>query len=81
MNSEYILGYTADFKTKIVIEVLREKISIVKLAKKYNIEPFLIRKWKLQFIDIVDESLRKKDSEIELLKQKLMDINSKIKNI
>ncbi len=71
MKNYYFHSYTNDFKTKIAIEILREETSIAKIAKKYNIEPFLIRKWKIQFIDIIDENLKNKSHEIKLLKQKL----------
>ena len=63
------LVYTPEFKSKVVIEVLREKQPLLKIAKKYDIQPFLIRRWTLQFIDIVKETLNSKDSEIEYIKR------------
>lgn len=54
------LDYTDEFKYKVVLEVLEEKISLVKIATKYRIEPFLIRRWQLRFVDIMKKHLQKK---------------------
>jgi hypothetical protein len=53
------------------MEVLNEKQSLVEIAKKYNLEPFLVKRWKLMFIDLVINTLESKNSEIKYLKNQL----------
>ena len=42
--------FTADFKSKVVIEVLKERSTIEELAKKYEIHPTQINTWKREFL-------------------------------
>ena len=42
--------YTSAFKTKIVLEALREEKSIAELSVKYNITPKNIHNWKATFL-------------------------------
>ncbi len=43
-------SFTAEFKTKVVLEALREHSTIAQLAIKYDIQPVLISKWKADFL-------------------------------
>jgi transposase-like protein len=65
------LIYSDNYKLSIVIEVLKENESIVKIANKHNLKPFLIKKWKLEFIDLVESTIKRKNSEITHLKNQL----------
>ena len=42
--------YTDEFKTKVVLEALREEITLNELASKYEVHPVTIRDWKQQFL-------------------------------
>lgn len=42
--------FTSEFKTKVVIEALKERSSIEELSKKYEIHPSLVNSWKREFL-------------------------------
>ena len=65
------LVYSDSFKLGIAIDILKENQSLVKIANKYNLEPFLIKRWKLQFIELVESTIRSKNLEIKYLKNQL----------
>ena len=43
--------YSAEFKTKVVLEVLKEEDSLSSIASKYEITVQTLRKWKNQFLE------------------------------
>jgi len=43
--------YTAEFKTKVVLEVLREEQTLNQIAGKYELNPQMISQWKRQFLE------------------------------
>lgn len=43
--------FTSKFKTKVVLEALKELSSLTELAKKYRLAPTQISTWKRQFLD------------------------------
>ena len=42
--------YTAAFKTKIVLEVLREERELGEIAAEHNLSPNMVRNWKREFL-------------------------------
>ena len=46
--------FTAKFKTKVVLEALKERVSVQELAKKHELHPNQISKWKSEFLDNAD---------------------------
>jgi transposase len=42
--------YTSKFKTKVVLEALKERSSVAELAQKYDIAPQQIHLWKREFL-------------------------------
>ena len=46
--------FTAKFKAKVVLESLRERISVQGLARKHELHPNQISKWKAEFLDNAD---------------------------
>lgn len=42
--------YTSKFKTKVVLEALKERSSVAELAQKYDIAPQQIHQWKREFL-------------------------------
>lgn len=43
--------FTAEFKTKVVLEVLKERNTIQEIARKYELHPNQISVWKKAFLD------------------------------
>ncbi|MDX9873246.1 MAG: transposase, partial [Clostridia bacterium] len=41
--------YPAEFKTKVVLEVLQEASTVNEIAGKYGISPVVISRWKQEF--------------------------------
>ncbi len=56
--------FTAEFKSKVVLEALKERSTIEELAKKHEVHPTQINTWKREFlskaVSVFDE---KSDSE------------------
>ena len=44
-------NFSADFKTKVVLEALKERNTIEELAKKYELHPNQVTNWKKEFLD------------------------------
>ena len=42
--------YTSKFKTKVVLETLKERSSIAGLAQKFDIAPQQVNQWKREFL-------------------------------
>lgn len=42
--------HTSEFKTKVVLEALKEQQSISEIAQKYGLHPNQIQTWKKQFL-------------------------------
>ncbi|MEE1964125.1 transposase [Allomuricauda taeanensis] len=68
--------FTPKFKTKVVLEALKERHSLAELAQKYEIHPTQISAWKRDFLDGAEQVFEsgKKDarSETEREKDKLL---------
>ena len=68
--------FTAAFKTKVVLEALKERQSLTDLAQKYELQPTQISLWKREFLDGASEVFEKgkktKKSEAELEKECLL---------
>jgi len=43
--------FTASFKTKVVLEAIKERMSMADLAQKYELHPQMITNWKREFLD------------------------------
>jgi len=63
--------YSAEFKSKVVLEVLSEVSTINEIAAKYSISPVVISRWKQEFLNRASEVFKKgpSDSEKELLEK------------
>ena len=63
--------HTAEFKAKVVLEALRETMSLAELASKFSIHPTQNANWKKQFTESIPEGFgsvrerREKDDEAE----------------
>ena len=43
--------FTAEFKTKVVLEAIKEQFTLSELAQKFEIHPNQIQQWKKQFLE------------------------------
>ena len=50
MTNKYIKNFSAEYKTKVVLELLESELTISQLSKKYEITPKTIQNWKKQFL-------------------------------
>lgn len=57
--------YTAEFKTKVVLEVLPEEQTVNEIAAKYEPSSLMISRWKSEFLDRATTVFEKKTSEEE----------------
>ena len=75
--------FTPKFKTKVVLEALKERHSLAELAQKYEIHPTQISAWKRDFLDGAEQVFEsgKKDarSETEREKDKLLKVIGQLK--
>ncbi len=62
-------NHTAAYKAKIVIEVLKESKSINEIAIENGLNPNLVRRWKLQVIENMEELFSDKCKHISEIKQ------------
>ena len=75
-------SYSAEFKTQVVLEVLREEATLNEIAAKYEISPVMVGRWKQDFIDRAPEVFKKgaSESEKELAKEQehVADLERKV---
>lgn len=68
--------YSAKFKTKVVLEALKERSTIAELSKKHNIAPQQINSWKRDFLSsaetLFDRKSKSKKTEYEEEKDQLL---------
>ena len=50
MTKKYIKNFSAEYKTKVVLELLESAVTISQLSKKYEITPKTIQNWKKEFL-------------------------------
>jgi putative transposase len=61
--------YTPEFKTKVVLEVLREEQTVNEIASKYEVSPVMISRWKSEFMERASMVFEKKSSEADKIKK------------
>jgi len=57
--------YSAEFKSKVVLEVLQEASTVNEIAAKYDISPVIISRWKSEFLERAAEIFKKGPSAAE----------------
>lgn len=62
--------FNADFKTKVVIEALKERSTMEELSRKYEIHPSQINAWKREFLENASVVFTDKQSLVEDGKQR-----------
>lgn len=53
--------FSAEFKTKVVLETLSERLTLTELAQKHEIHPNQITQWKREFLEKASEVCSKGD--------------------
>ena len=75
--------YTSKFKTKVVLEALKERLSITELAQKYELAPQQISQWKRDFLSkaesVFDKKGKSKKSDQEEEKDQLLKAIGQLK--
>lgn len=68
--------FTSKLKTKVVLESLKERESLVALAQKYQLQPTQISAWKREFLNsaeqIFETGKKSQKSEAEQEKEQLL---------
>lgn len=62
MNKQSRRKFTSAFKTKVVLESLKERSSVEELSKKYEVHPTQINSWKREFLSKASELFDGKES-------------------
>lgn len=75
--------FTSKFKTKVVLEALKERVTLAELAQKYEIHPNQISQWKREFLESADQVFEKgktsKKTEAEKEKDKYLKTIGQLK--
>lgn len=74
--------YSGDFKVKAVMEILKEEKNISQIASELEVHPNQLGKWKKEAIaglaEILEDSRRKDDKELEALKNQIQELYAEI---
>jgi len=78
--------FSIEFKLKVILEALKERLTLTELSQKYDLHPNQISKWKLDFIENAkhnldqskDDKNRNKEVEIEQLYSKIGKLQMEI---
>ena len=74
--------YSAEFKTKAVLEVLREEGTVNEIAAQYGINPVMLSRWKAEFLGRATELFKKGPSaaekELESEKERVAELERKV---
>ena len=70
--------FTSKFKTKVVLESLKERETVQSLAKQFEITPQQINLWKCEFLSqaktVFAKGIKSKKSETELKEERLLKV-------
>ena len=69
--------YTPEFKAKIVLEILQGERELGEVAKEYNINPNLIRKWRTMFLERASQVFEDPEKEAAKAKRKEENLEKK----
>ena len=70
--------FTAEFKSKVALEALQDRMTLSELSERHSINPNLIMKWKKTFSEndsrVFQEAQPEKDDRIELIESLYREI-------
>lgn len=61
--------WTAQEKSEIVLEILREESTLVEISKKYDVAQPVLSRWKAEFISNMSSVFDKKGEDVDKLKK------------
>ena len=74
--------YPPEFKTKVVLEILSEQLSVNQIAAKYNVSPVVLSRWKKEFLERASDVFKKgpteAEKELEQSKEHIADLERKV---
>lgn len=74
--------YSAEFKTKVVLEILSEQLTVNQIAAKYDVSPVVLSRWKKEFLerasDVFKKGPTKAEKELEQSKEHIADLERKV---
>ena len=62
--------YTSEYKTKVVLEVLREEKPLGEIASGYGLNPNMVRNWKTEFLTKASSVFENSEKEAKKEKRK-----------
>ena len=73
-------NFTSNFKTKVVLEALKERETIQQLGVKYEVHPNQITTWKKQFLENADAAFNQdgKNDELKQARQQLDELYKQV---
>ena len=75
--------FTPKFKTKVVLEVLKERDTVKQICQKYELSPQVVNSWKRDFLDgaesVFSSPLKDKKSESEEKEDRLLKTIGQLK--
>lgn len=73
-------NFTSSFKTKVVLEALKERETIQQLGVKYEVHPNQITTWKKQFLENADAAFGQqgKDDQLQQARQQLDELYKQV---
>jgi putative transposase len=73
--------YTAEFKAKVVLELLREEQTLNEVAAKYQLNPQMISQWKSDFVKNASVVFERNKDEAGKLKKEMEEKESRYQQI
>lgn len=74
--------YSAELKTKLVLEILSEQMTLNQIAAKYNVSPVVLSRWKKEFLERASDVFKKGPTEakkeLEQSKEHIADLERKV---
>ena len=74
--------YSAEFKTKVVLEILSEQLTVNQIAAKYAVSPVVLSRWKKEFLERASDVFKKgpteAEKELEQSKEHVADLERKV---
>jgi transposase-like protein len=74
--------YSAEFKTKVVLEVLREEETVNEIAARHGLNPVMVSRWKAEFLERANEVFKKGPStaekELESERERVAELERKV---
>lgn len=73
--------YTAEFKAKVVMELLKEEETLNQIAGKYQLNPQMLSQWKSDFVKNASVVFERGKDEASKLKKEMQDKETRYQQI